>query len=151
MVEFAGSLPESAEPRRIEKNGIAITTITPAAIAANNAGRACIQPIQRAQPGDSSVTAKRPSRSARRSRRRRTSRPNKPSKAGSSVSAATTVNETAIAAAIAMPYRKLTPSANIPSIAMQTIMPANSTARPEVSSDSITASSRLNPRNNPWR
>ena len=37
-----------------------------------------------------------------------------------------------MAAATASPYRKLTPSANIPSRAMQTMIPANSTARPDV-------------------
>ena len=53
------------------------------------------------------------------------------------VSAASIVNQTVIAAATATPYRKLTPSANMPSIAMHTMIPANMTARPEVSSDSI--------------
>ena len=61
------------------------------------------------------------------------------------------MNATAIEAAIATPYRKLTPSANIPSIAMHTIIPANSTARPEVSIASTTASSPLSPRIRPWR
>ena len=37
------------EPRRIEKNGIAITSITSAAAVANSAGRACRTPVQRAQ------------------------------------------------------------------------------------------------------
>ena len=50
-----------------------------------------------------------------------------------------TVNATAIEVPTATPYRKLTPSANMPSIAMQTIIPANITARPEVSSDSTIA------------
>ena len=59
------------------------------------------------------------------------------------------MNATAIAAATATPYRKLTPSANMPSIAMHTISPANSTARPDVSSDSITACSALRPRRRP--
>ena len=87
-----------------------------------------------------------PSRSARRSRRRSTRRPKNPSIAGSSVIDASTVNATAIAAATPTPYRKLTPSANIPSIAMQTITPANRTARPDVSIDSTTASSTDCPR-----
>ena len=77
--------------------------------------------------------------------------PKNPSMAGSSVSDARTVNATAIEVPTATPYRKLTPSANIPSIAMHTIIPANSTARPEVSSDSTTASSPLSPRSSPWR
>jgi len=103
VVEPAGSLPESAEPRRIEKNGIAIRIMAPAETAANAPGRFCIQPVQRAQAGDSSVTVNRVSRSARRSRRRGTRPPKKPSSAGSSVSAARTVNATAIAAATATP------------------------------------------------
>ena len=53
---------------------------------------------------------------------------------------------TVTAAAMATPYRKLTPSANIPSMAMQTISPANRTARPEVSIASTTAASRVSPR-----
>ena len=75
-----------------------------------------------------------------------TREPNKPSSAGSSVSAATTVNATAIAAATATPYRKLTRSATCPASRCTTIAPANSTARPDVSSDSTVASSRLCPR-----
>ena len=142
VVELAGSLPASAEPRRIEKNGIASTTMINVATPAIAAGRFWITSAHRAQRGDSSVTRCLPSRSARRSRRRGTHLPSSPSSAGSSVSAASTVNATAIAAAIATPYRKLIPRANMPSIAMQTITPANSTARPEVSSDSTVACSR---------
>ena len=135
----------------MEKNGIAMITMIPAAAAANTAGRRCIHPVQRAHAGDSSELLRSPSRSAWRSRRRSTKRPKKPSSAGNSVSAAMTVNATATAEAIAMPYRKLTPSANMPSIAMQTIIPANSTARPDVSNDSTTASSRERPRSRPCR
>ena len=89
--------------------------------------------------------------SARRSLRRNTRVPNNPSMAGSSVSEAMTVNATAIEVPTATPYRKLTPSANMPSIAMQTIIPANNTARPDVSRDSTTASSPPRPRSSPWR
>ena len=59
--------------------------------------------------------------------------PKRESAAGRTVSAASIVISTASAEAIASPYRKLTPSANCPSRAMITVMPANSTARPAVS------------------
>ena len=149
VVVLAGSLPASEEPSRIERNGIARITSTPVATAANAAGRFCIKPVQRAHTADSSVLRSRPSRTALRSRRRNTKRPKKPSRAGNSVRAEITVNDTAIVAATATPYRKLTPSANMPSIAMHTIIPANSTARPDVSSDSVTACSPLRPRRMP--
>ena len=152
MVDPDGSDPASAEPSRIEKNGIAIRIITPAPTAANSAGRFSMRPAQRAQPGDSSVVRSSPALSCAALAAAKDARiPKKPSSAGSSVSAAITVNATAMHAAIATPYRKLTPSANRPSRAMQTIIPANSTARPEVSTDSITASSPLRPRSRPWR
>lgn len=57
-----------------------------------------------------------------------------------------TVKATVTAAAMATPWRKLTPRANMPSIAMHTISPANSTARPLVSIASTTAASRDSPR-----
>ncbi len=151
VVVFVGSEPASADPRRIDRNGIAMRTISSVAAPANTAGRSCIQSVQRAHAVDSSESRQLLSASALRSRRRSTSRPKIPSIAGSSVSAASTVNATATAAATATPYRKLTPRANIPSIAMHTIIPANRTARPEVSSDSTAASSRCIPRSRPWR
>ena len=151
VVDPDGSLPASAEPRRIDRNGIASTSMISVAPAANSSGRCCSLSLQLAQRGDSSLVRSLPSRSCRRSGRRSTFGPKKPSRAGSSVSAATTVKDTATEAATATPYRKLTPSANIPSIAMQTIIPANITARPEVSSDSITACSLVCPRSSPWR
>ncbi len=74
-----------------------------------------------------------------------TLRPKNPSSAGSRVSEATTVVATLREAATATPYRNDRPSANRPSSAMQTVMPANSTARPEVSSAVTVASSGLAP------
>ena len=58
--------------------------------------------------------------------------PMKPKRAGNSVKAAIIVHATPREAAMARPYRKLTPRANMPSRAMHTMMPANNTARPEV-------------------
>ena len=128
------------------KNGRVKMIITINAKAAKIAGRRPRIRVQRAHSGDSSSVVSSPARTARRSRRRGTRPPTAPNSAGSSVSAAITVNATTTAAATATPYRKLTPSANIPSIAITTIIPANSTARPEVSIASTTASSRLTPR-----
>ena len=53
-----------------------------------------------------------------------------PSSAGISVTAAVITMSTTIAAAIATPLRKLTPSTSRPSSATMTVAPANSTARP---------------------
>ena len=127
VVVLAGSLPASEEPSRIERNGIAgRITSTPVATAANAAGLASASsPSSAPTRRTSSVLRSRPSRTALRSRRRNTKRPKKPSRAGNSVRAEITVNDTAIVAATATPYRKLTPSANMPSIAMHTIIPAN--------------------------
>ena len=52
--------------------------------------------------------------------------------AGRKVSEVAMVSATARAAATDRPYRKLTPRANWPSRAMQTVLPASSTVRPEV-------------------
>ncbi len=103
MVEPDGSLPASAEPRRIDRNGIASRSMISVAPVANSSGRRCSRSLQRAQRGDSSVVRSTPSPSLRRSRRRSTFVPKKPSSAGSSVSAAITVNSTATEAATATP------------------------------------------------
>ena len=59
--------------------------------------------------------------------------PTKPSTAGSSVTAAATVTATTAAAPMPKPLMKERPMANMPSSAMITVRPANSTARPDVS------------------
>jgi hypothetical protein len=81
----------------------------------------------------------------RRSLGRRTFRPKKPSRAGSRVREAVMVSTTTRAADRATPYRKATWRANMPSRAMQTVMPATKTARPDVSSARATESSTLAP------
>ena len=58
--------------------------------------------------------------------------------AGSTVSDAIIVISTAKTEAIASPYRKLTPVANIPSRAIVTVVPASRIARPDVSIASTT-------------
>lgn len=125
---------------------MAMMIMIAAATAANTAGRLLIASVHRTHAGDSTRVDRLPSFSARRSRRRGIQRPRIASSAGSSVSAAMTVKATVTAAAMATPWRKLTPRANMPSIAMHTISPANSTARPLVSIASTTAASRDSPR-----
>ena len=58
--------------------------------------------------------------------------------AGRMVSDASSVSSTAKTEAIASPYMKLTPVANMPSRAMITVVPASRIARPEVSIASTT-------------
>ena len=151
MVVETGSELASAAPSRIEKNGTATSSISAVAASANRAGRLAIQSVQRRQAGDSSLLAKFAAAIARRSLRRSTRPPNNASRAGVRVIADITVSATVIAADTATPNRNETPSSIIPSIATQTIAPANITARPEVSSASTTASSRSSPRIIPWR
>ena len=104
MVVFDGSVPASAEPRRIERNGIAMMSMISVATIAKTAGRLLIRPAQRTHAGDSALSCSLPSLSALRSRRRGTSLPmGVASSAGSSVSAASTVKATVTAAAMATP------------------------------------------------
>ena len=77
--------------------------------------------------------------------------PMKLSRAGSRVRAAIMVNDTPMAAAMARPYRKVTPRANMPSRAMQTMIPANSTARPDVLTALTMEGSTSLPAMRPWR
>ena len=134
MVVPTGSLPWSDEPRRSEKKGSASRTMTISASRAERAGRRSIPSAQRGQkPLLSAPTMRGPfSARFRFCLRLITFGPMKPSMPGSNVSAEIIVRSTPMAAATASPYRKLTPSANMPSRAMQTMMPANSTARPDV-------------------
>ena len=74
-----------------------------------------------------------------------------PSSAGSRVSVATMVSSTPMAAAAAIPVRKVTPRVNIPSRATHTITPASSTARPEVLTAVTTDSSGATPARSPCR
>jgi hypothetical protein len=74
-----------------------------------------------------------------------------PRKAGSRVRAAIMVKSTPTEAAMARPYRKETPSANIPSSAMQTMIPANRTARPDVLTALTIEDSTSLPATRPWR
>jgi hypothetical protein len=67
--------------------------------------------------------------------------PTQPRRAGSSVSVARTISSTPTAEPTAMPVTKLRPMSVRPSSEMTTVMPANTTARPLVSIDSVTASS----------
>ena len=77
--------------------------------------------------------------------------PTNPSTAGSSVTAASTVTATTAAALIPRPLMNESRMASIPTRAMITVSPANSTARPAVSTAVTTASSGVMPACRPWR
>ena len=132
VVEPSGSLPWSVSPSRSWVNGAAMASISARETSASSFGRRSSSRDQRAQPAAPGVPVS-PRPSCARSRRGSTRSPKKPSSAGSSVSEASTVVATLSDAATATPYRNDRPRANSPSRAMQTVMPANSTARPEVS------------------
>ena len=92
-----------------------------------------------------------PEASRRRCRRLSTRIPKTPSSAGSRVTAASTVKTTVSAEATARPFRKLTPRTKMPSRAMHTVLPANSTARPELSMALTAACSGVSPDCRPRR
>jgi hypothetical protein len=71
--------------------------------------------------------------------------------AGSNVWAASIGSSTAIDAAIAAAESTLTPTMSMPQRAMQTVIPANSTARPAVAEALTTASCVERPRRSPVR
>src|SRR4051794_11589661 len=141
-----GSEPASVEPVRIERNGTAISSISAVARPAMSAGRARSTSAQRRHAGDSSLWDSSPAARARRAPRVNARNPMNPSRAGVKVSAARTVNATTTLAAMPTPPSTLTRRASIPRSAMQTVAPANRTARPEVSSAWTVASSLLSPR-----
>jgi len=134
VVVYDGSLPWSEVPSRSEKNGMATRTTTISATAAGTIGRRRMKSAQRGQnPLVPAPTTRGPSTARVRFCFRLSTRgPMNPSRAGRRVSAATMVNATPMAAAMASPYRNVTPRANMPSRAMHTMIPANRTARPDV-------------------
>ena len=77
--------------------------------------------------------------------------PTKPSSAGSRVTAASTVTATTDAAPMPSPLMKASPIASMPSRAMMTVSPANTTARPAVSIAVTTAVSGSWPACRAWR
>ena len=128
VVFDAGSLPASLAPRCRPNTGAASASITLVAATAAMAGRRCTAWTQRSQnPGW--VLGERP---APRPRISPTRRPVTPSSAGRRVNEAARTLTTPSAAATATPLRTLTPRANMPSIAITTVVPAKSTARPAV-------------------
>ena len=147
MVVLAGSVPASALPSSIEKTGIARTMSTAAEMIAAGQGRRWIKRLHAAQnPVPGGLVLPSPGM-----RKRSTRRPILLSIAGSSVSDASIVSRTASEDATAGPYRNETPRANIPSSAITTVAPANSTARPEVSIALRTASRTSSPSRSPAR
>ena len=151
----AGSLPASLVSRRSPKNGVSRTIITASEAIASGHGRACTIWLQRRHferltappplPSETSPVAGAAARVRRaRSPHRRcpdllsTRGPTRESIAGSSVIEAASVSRTASTEAMASPYMKLTPVANMPSRAITTVVPASRIARPEVSIASST-------------
>jgi hypothetical protein len=77
--------------------------------------------------------------------------PKSVSSAGSRVSEATIVSSTVTATAVTVPWNAAMPSVNMPSSAMITLAPANSTERPAVSSAVAVACARSAPRSSSLR
>ena len=134
-----GSLPESLDSRRIDSIGTRQISITASDATASGHGRLWTVRLQRRQAVSRGGA---PLASRRRSRRpgRTTRSPQRESSAGRTVSDALSTSSTASTEAIASPYMKFTPVANIPSSAITTVVPASRIARPEVSIAPITAS-----------
>ena len=78
-------------------------------------------------------------------------RPVKPSIAGSIVMAASMTSTTAAMAPTARPCMKGSCRTNKPINERITVVPANTTALPEVDSATVTASFGSRPSNSPWR
>ena len=97
-------------------------------------------------PTPTSASATRPAAMTPRQRVTSTRSPTKPSSAGSSVTEAIIVKSTVIDAPTAMPFMKLTPMINMPRSEITTVVPANNTARPAVSTASAVAAAQSPPR-----
>jgi hypothetical protein len=148
-----GSVPWSADPSCREKKGRAMATMMARAATADSTGCFCTRSAQLGQKPLLSAPTTRGPFSARFlfCLRLMTLGPMNPSIAGRRVRAATMVRATPMAAATARPYRKLTPRANMPSSAMHTMIPAKSTARPEVLTALMMDDSTSRPATRPWR
>ncbi len=146
-----GLLPASELPRRSENTGSATATITSSATTALPVGRACTFAAQRDQKPVACTSDGPCSASCLRWARLSTFSFSIPSMAGSRVIAASTVSATVSAAETAIPLRKPMPRISMPSRAITTVRPANSTARPEVFSALATESCTLRPAIRPLR
>ena len=141
-----GSLPASLLSRRSPNTGNSSATITAVETIASGHGRRWTVRLHSrhrercaAPSSTTAAPALAPRPNGRRRVRGRTTRwPYFDSIAGSTVSDAIIVASTAQTEAIASPYRKLTPVANIPSRAIVTVVPASRIARPDVSIASTT-------------
>ena len=130
---LAGSFPASLASSRRANAGTSRAAITASEPIASGHGRACTISLQRRHVAPGAERRNRP-----RPRGRTSLGPKRDSIAGSSVSDAASVNSTASTEAIASPYMKLIPVANMPSSAITTVAPASRIARPEVSIASST-------------
>ena len=103
VVVLAWSLPWSACPMRMEKNGMASVIMMAAPMMPVITRRRATRAAQRAQSPVGSASTNWPARTARRCARGSTFRPRKLSKAGNSVTDAAMVSATAIAVPMANP------------------------------------------------
>ena len=149
VVSDVGSLLASVKANRMEKSGTARTTNTVRATIPDVHGRRWIMRLQRYQKL-SGVGVAPVCRSLGRCKRSM-ARPAKPSMAGSNVKAAAITSTTAAIVPTASPWRNGSCRRKRPSKEMTTVVPANSTARPDVASAVATAWRGSRPSNSPCR
>ena len=149
VVSLVGSLPASVKASRIENSGTANNSSTARAARPVVHGWRCTVRLQRYQNPLSDGGA--PETRTPGMRRRSIARPAKPNMAGSKVSAAAITRTTAAMALTARPCMNGRLSRNSPHSEMTTVMPANSTARPDVPSETATASRGSRPSDRPCR
>ena len=145
MVDPAGSVPWSELPSCSESTGTETSRIAAIAASERIFGRRATNADQRCHPPASTAASGPLFLSERRSLRLSTRNFWNPSSDGSNVSEAVIVIITVSAAEIPTPLRNENPSTSIPSNAIHTVNPANSTARPEVLIEEMIESSTLIP------
>ena len=151
MVVLGGFEPWSELPRCNEKKGMDINTMTTSAASERIRGRRATKSAHRCQLVATTTGSGPWAWSARLSLRLRAWCFWKPSRAGRSVRDANIVISTVSEEAMATPLRNESRRTSMPSSAIHTVMPAKSTARPEVLTAVIIESSTLIPRFRPWR
>ena len=146
---MAGSLPASVKAWRIENMGRARQTSTSTAARPKTSGWRWTVRLHRYQKPRSSGSA--PLWSRRVMASLSMARPEKPSMAGSRVVAASMTSTTAAMAPMARPRMKGSCRRKRPNSDRMTVVPANTTARPEVASETATASRGSRPSARPCR
>ncbi len=137
MVDDVGSFPASVKARRMEKNGMIRTSrqrraAPPATIGCRWTVR--LHRYQKLRSDGSAALLRRPGTWSLS-----TARPEKPSMAGSRVTAASMTRTTAAMAPTARPRMNGSWRMNRPSRERMTVVPANTTDRPEVANDTAVA------------